>query len=76
MPINFSQNTFRRDRLGSRLLKMAEEEGRRRGCTRVTLNTMEIQAPGFYLKQGYEMAATLACDPPGVRSYRQILVMA
>jgi GNAT superfamily N-acetyltransferase len=60
---------LRRDRLGSRLLKMAEEEGRRRRCTRVTLNTMEIQAPGFYLKQGYEMAAKLDCDPPGVTRY-------
>ena len=48
-----------RDRLGSRLLTMAEEEGRRRGCTRVTLFTMEIQAPGFYLKQGYGLEATL-----------------
>jgi GNAT superfamily N-acetyltransferase len=60
---------LRRDRLGSRVLKMAEDEGRRRGCTRVTLTTMEIQAPGFYQKQGYAMAATLACDPPGVTRY-------
>jgi GNAT superfamily N-acetyltransferase len=51
-------------RLGSRLLKMAEEEGRRRRCTRVTLNTMEIQAPGFYLKQGYEMAANSTAIRP------------
>src|SRR5437763_11324373 len=60
---------LRRDRLGSRLLAMAEEEGRRRGCTRVTLTTMEIQAPGFYLKQGYELAARLDRDPPGVNRY-------
>src|SRR2546423_8054034 len=65
----FLPEGLRRDRLGSRLLAMAEEEGRRRGCTRVALNTMEIQAPGFYLKQGYEMAATLACDPPGITRY-------
>src|SRR5580698_1575606 len=65
----FLPQELRRDRLGSRLLKMAEEEGRRRRCTRVTLNTMEIQAPGFYLKQGYEMAAKLDCDPPGVTRY-------
>ena len=65
----FLPGHLRRDRLGSRLLAMAEEEGRRRGCTRVALNTMEIQAPGFYLKQCYEMAATLACDPPGVTRY-------
>jgi GNAT superfamily N-acetyltransferase len=65
----FLPKELRRDRLGSRLLKMAEEEGRRRRCTRVTLNTMEIQAPGFYLKQGYEMAAKLDCGPPGVTRY-------
>jgi len=59
----------RRDRIGGRLLKMAEEEGRKRGCTRVTLTTMEIQAPGFYLKQDYEMAAKLDCDPPGITRY-------
>jgi GNAT superfamily N-acetyltransferase len=65
----FLPENLRRDRLGSRLLKMAEDEGRRRGCTRMTLTTMEIQAPGFYLKQGYEMAATLDCDPPGITRY-------
>jgi hypothetical protein len=30
---------------------------------------MEIQAPGFYVKQGYEMAARLDCDAPGVTRY-------
>jgi GNAT superfamily N-acetyltransferase len=68
----FLPKELRRDRLCSRLLKMAEEEGRRLRCTRVTLNTMEIQAPGFYLKQGYEMAAKLNCDPPGVTRYVMI----
>ena len=65
----FLPEVLRRDRLGSRLLAMAEEEGRRRGCFRVTLNTMEIQSPGFYRKQGYEAAAILDCDPPGVTRY-------
>ena len=65
----FLPEELRRDRIGSRLLTLAEEEARRRGCTRVTLNTMEIQAPGFYRKQGYEAAATLDCAPPGVTRY-------
>ncbi len=65
----FLPEALRRFRLGSRLLAMAEEEGRRRGCFRVTLNTMEIQAPGFYKKQGYEAAAVLECAPPGVTRY-------
>jgi GNAT superfamily N-acetyltransferase len=59
----------RRDRIGSRVLKAAEEEGRKRGCSRVTLSTMEIQAPGFYQKQGYEMAAKLDCGPSGITRY-------
>ena len=65
----FLPEGLRRFRLGSRILAMAEEEGRRRGCTRIALNTLEIQARGFYQKQGYETAATLDCDPPGVTRY-------
>ena len=59
----------RRAGIGSRALAMAEEEGRRRGCTRIALTALSIEAPGFYLKQGYEMAAKLDCDPPGVTRY-------
>jgi hypothetical protein len=29
------------------------------------LFTLTFQAPGFYLKQGYEIAAKIDCDPPG-----------
>jgi GNAT superfamily N-acetyltransferase len=60
---------LRRYRLGSRLIAMAEAEARRRGCSRITLNTLEIQARGFYLKQGFETAASLTCDPPGFNRY-------
>jgi GNAT superfamily N-acetyltransferase len=65
----FLPEGLRRGRIGSRVLALAEAEGRRRGCVRVTLNTMEIQAPGFYRKQGYEAAAILDCDPPGITRY-------
>ena len=51
--------------LGSRVLSLAEAEAKRRGCTRAALMTLTFQAPGFYLKQGYEIAARLECDPPG-----------
>jgi hypothetical protein len=44
---------------------MAEEEGRRRGCTRAVLSTIHFQAPVFYLKQGWEVAARIECEPPG-----------
>ena len=61
----FLPEDLRRDRLGSRILAMAEEEGRRRGCTRAVLSTLHFQAPGFYLKQGWEVAARIECEQPG-----------
>jgi GNAT superfamily N-acetyltransferase len=65
----FLPEDLRRDRIGSRVLAMAEEEGRRRGCTRIALTTLSVQAPGFYRKQGYDCAATIDCDPPGLTRY-------
>jgi GNAT superfamily N-acetyltransferase len=61
----FLPENLRRGRLGSRILAMAEEEGRRRGCSRGVLSTLHFQAPGFYLKQGWEVAARIECEPPG-----------
>ena len=62
----FVERFFLPDSLrGSRLIALAEEEARRRGCTRAALFTLTFQAPGFYFKQGYEVAAQLECTPPG-----------
>jgi GNAT superfamily N-acetyltransferase len=61
----FLPEDLRQGRLGSRILAMAEEEGRRRGCTRAVLSTLHFQALGFYLKQGWEVAARIDCAPPG-----------
>jgi GNAT superfamily N-acetyltransferase len=61
----FLPEDLRRERLGGRILAMAEEEARRRGCTRAVLSTLHFQAPGFYMKQGWEVAARIDCEPPG-----------
>ena len=61
----FLPEDLRRYRVGSRILAMAEEEARRRGCTRAVLSTLHFQAPGFYSKQGWEVAARIECEPPG-----------
>jgi GNAT superfamily N-acetyltransferase len=61
----FLPENIRRNRLGARLLALAEEEGRRRGCAIITLFTLHFQAPGFYRKQGYTEAARLTAPPPG-----------
>jgi len=68
----FLPEDLRRARIGSRVLAMAEEEGRRRGCTRIALTTLSVEAPGFYKKQGYEVAATINCEPPGLTRYYMV----
>ena len=65
----FLPEDLRRARIGSRVLAMAEEEGRRRGCTRIALTTLSVEAPGFYKKQGYDVAATIDCEAPGLTRY-------
>ena len=59
-------------RIGSRVPAMAEEDGRRCGCSRIALTTLSIEAPGFYLKQGYNAAATIDCEPPGLTRYYMV----
>jgi GNAT superfamily N-acetyltransferase len=51
--------------LGSQLLQMAEEEGRRRGCHTALLHTNTFQAPAFYKMHGWREFGTFPCDPPG-----------
>ena len=68
----FLPEEWRRARIGGRVLAMAEEEGRRRGCTRIALTTLSVEAPGFYKKQGYDVAVTIDCDPPGVTRYYMV----
>jgi GNAT superfamily N-acetyltransferase len=59
----------RRKGLGTRLLEMAEDEGRLRGCKAVYLNTFSFQARPFYEKLGYECFATQDDFPVGHESY-------
>jgi GNAT superfamily N-acetyltransferase len=51
--------------LGGRILTMAEDEGRRRGCRSAVLYTISFQAPGFYQRHGWRIFGEIACDPPG-----------
>ena len=45
--------------IGSKLLKAAEKEAVSRGAKYVFVDTFDFQAPGFYVKHGYEQVFKL-----------------
>jgi GNAT superfamily N-acetyltransferase len=49
--------------IGSRALRLAEEEARRRGCQAATLVTVNFQAPGFYARHGWEEFGRITSAP-------------
>lgn len=61
--------SLRRRGLGRKILAMAENEARRRGCTSAFLKTFSFQARGFYQKQGYRVVGRLDDYPPGETFY-------
>jgi GNAT superfamily N-acetyltransferase len=60
----FLPESLRKQGLGTRIIRAAEEEGRRRGCGRALLTTLSFQAPGFYKRHGWEVLAQLDGAPP------------
>jgi GNAT superfamily N-acetyltransferase len=61
----FLPERLRKQGLGSRIIRAAEEEGARRGCSWAILSTLSFQAPGFYERQGWQVLGRIDCDPPG-----------
>jgi ribosomal protein S18 acetylase RimI-like enzyme len=55
--------------IDKRLMALAEEEGRRRGCHHIRLETSEVQAPDFYIKLGYSVFGILDDYPKGLKLY-------
>ncbi|KFC69695.1 N-acetyltransferase [Massilia sp. LC238] len=55
--------------IGRAILIKAEEEGLRRGCKRVFLETLSFQALAFYQKLGYVVQHRLEGFPPGGARY-------
>ncbi|HVZ69120.1 MAG TPA: GNAT family N-acetyltransferase [Rhizomicrobium sp.] len=55
----FVEEAFRGQDHGTKLIRLAEEEGRKRGARLVWLDTYSWQARPFYEKQGYEVFGEL-----------------
>lgn len=51
---------LRRSGLGSRILTMAEDEARARGCGAGVLYTVSFQAPDFYKRHGWQVFGEIA----------------
>jgi GNAT superfamily N-acetyltransferase len=66
----FVEDHLRKDGLGSKLLEVAENEARNRGCKYAFVDTFSFQAPEFYIKHGYNEVFTLNDYPyAGKRFY-------
>src|SRR4051812_45807181 len=54
---------------GGSLMKIAEDEARRRGCKSAFVETVRFQALPFYEKCGYQVFSKLEDMPPGGARY-------
>jgi len=54
---------------GHRLLKLAEDEARKRGAKNAYLDTFSFQAPNFYKKYSYQVFGELQDFPGGHQRY-------
>lgn len=72
LDILWVDENYRRTGIGSKLLKAAEEEARRRGCHSVHLDTMSWQAPEFYKMHGYRVIGELENIPTGNKKFHLI----
>lgn len=59
---------YRRQGFGLELMARSEEEGRKRGCSAVYLDTFDFQARPFYEKQGYKLFGEIDY-PAGFKRY-------
>jgi ribosomal protein S18 acetylase RimI-like enzyme len=66
------QENYRNRGLGKRLLEKMENEGRKRNCRYVHLDTHDFQAVGFYKKQGYDIKCEIDDLPKGHKKYLMI----
>ena len=58
-------DNLRGEGIGTRLMTMAEDEARGRGCRHAHVDTLDFQALPFYQKLGYTVWGQLDDLPPG-----------
>lgn len=63
------EKSLRNHGYGTQLVRLAEEEAIRLGCTHAHLDTYSFEARPFYEKLGYELFASLKDYPRGYSKY-------
>ena len=63
------KSEFRKEGLGSELLKEIESIAKEKGCHLIHLDTFDFQAKDFYLKHGYEVFGVLDECPKEHKRY-------
>jgi GNAT superfamily N-acetyltransferase len=61
----FVPKPLRGSGLGTKILRLFEDEGRRRGCRSAVLYTISFQAPDFYARNGWRRFGEIPSDPDG-----------
>ena len=71
MYVNFLvvRKEYRNMGIGLELMKQIERETLKRNLTKIRLNTFDFQAPEFYKKLGFEVAAVEEGFPEGSKTY-------
>ncbi|HVE49417.1 MAG TPA: GNAT family N-acetyltransferase, partial [Casimicrobiaceae bacterium] len=65
-------SAFRRNGVGSKLVRAFEAEARSHGCVSFYLETFSFQAPHFYRALGYEVAYEHNIYPHGIVRYLMV----
>jgi ribosomal protein S18 acetylase RimI-like enzyme len=50
------------------LMGAVEKKAKSRGCQQIVLETHDFQAPGFYLKLGFEVISSVSNYPRGTNA--------
>jgi GNAT superfamily N-acetyltransferase len=65
----FVPEPLRRRGFGTRLVEMAEDAARARGCIGAQVSSFDFQAPAFYRRLGFEVFGVQQDLPPGHCTY-------
>ncbi len=61
----YLSDAYRGGGIGTEILRLFENEGRKRGCVAGVLYTISFQAPAFYERHGWRRFGEVPCHPVG-----------